>query len=201
MKLFFSPTSPYVRKCLVAADELGIADRIELLPSNAHPIQRDQEVIAANPLGKVPTLITDDGEALYDSRVICEYLNALAGGHLIPAQGPERWRTLTLQALGDGMLDALLLSRYEEVARPEAQRWPAWLDGQLDKFNTSLRALESRLDLLRGRTDLGTLALGCAVWYADLRFPKLGWRANHPGFAAWAAEFAGRPSMQRNWAL
>jgi glutathione S-transferase len=201
MKLFFSPTSPYVRKCLVVADELGIADRIELLPSNAHPIQRDQGVIAANPLGKVPTLITDDGEALYDSRVICEYLNALAGGNLIPAQGHERWRTLTLQALGDGMLDALLLSRYEEVARPEAQRWPAWLDGQLDKFKTSLRALENQPHLMRGRTDLGAIALACAVWYADLRFPQLGWRSGHPAFATWADDFASRPSMKRTWTL
>ena len=124
MKLFFSPTSPYVRKCLIAAHELGLVDRIQLLPSSAHPVQRDARIIASNPLGKVPTLITDQGQALYDSRVICEYLDQLAGGgKLFPAAGPARWSALTLQALGDGILDGALLARYEDAARPEPLRW------------------------------------------------------------------------------
>jgi hypothetical protein len=104
MKLFFSPTSPYVRKCLVVAHELGLAGRIEFVASNAHPVTRDQTIIAKNPLGKVPTLIADDGLVLYDSRVICEYLNDLAGGKVFPASGKARWEALTLQSLADGIL-------------------------------------------------------------------------------------------------
>ena len=122
MKLYFSPTSPYVRKCLVSAHELGLVDRIQLLAANAHPVQRDATLIASNPLGKVPTLLTDDGTPLYDSRVICEYLDHLAGGSLFPRTGDARWAALTLQSLADGMLDAALLARYEQAVRPEPLR-------------------------------------------------------------------------------
>ena len=111
MKILFSPTSPYVRKCLVTAHELGLHDRIQLLPSNAHPVQRDRNIIGSNPLGKVPTFFTDDGQVLYDSRVICEYLNDLGRGTLLPASGAPRWETLTLQSLGTASWIAGLLAR------------------------------------------------------------------------------------------
>ncbi len=200
MKIYFSPTSPFVRKCLVTAHELGIADRIELLPSNAHPVQRDRQIIASNPLGKVPTFLTDDGQVLYDSRVICEYLNDIAGGSLFPG-GRDRWTTLTLQSLGDGMLDAALLARYEQVARPEQIRWDDWLAAQLDKVHTSMEALERDPDRLAGRIDIGTLTLSCAVWYLDLRFSDLNWRPRYPRFAQWAAEFGQRASTRASWSL
>ena len=199
MKLLFSPTSPYVRKCLVTAHELGLTDRIELLPSKAHPVERDRNVIAANPLGKVPTFFTDDGQVLYDSRVICEYLNDLAQGKLLAAGGTARWETLTLQSLGDGILDAGLLARYEDAARPEALRWPEWRAGQLDKAETSLRHLENHPALLQG-VDLGTIAVGCALWYLDLRFAELAWRDRFAGVARWYASFSQRPSMRAEWA-
>ena len=225
MKLYFSPFSPYVRKCLVVGHELGLGARITLLSSSVHPVTRDVSVIALNPLGKVPTLVTDDGEALYDSRVICEYLDALAGGRLFPPSGPARWQALTLQALGDGILDAALLARYEDVARPEAIRWPEWRAGQLDKIATSLAALERGLDVvakegmagdatehktdrgkrsasaLSDRADIGTIAIGCALWYLDVRFADLGWRDRNPLVARWYAAFSQRPSMQASWAL
>jgi len=201
MKLYFSPNSPYVRKCLVSAHEVGLADRIQLLPSNAHPVQRDREIIASNPLGKVPTFFTDEGRVLYDSRVICEYLDEIGGGSLFPRHGDARWDALTLQALGDGMLDAALLARYEQVARPEALQWKEWLDGQLDKVHTSLAALEGQVDRLKGRVDIGTLTIGCAVWYLDLRFADLGWRGRYPRVAEWVAGFGERASMKANWAL
>ena len=201
MKILFSPASPYVRKCLVAAHELGLSGRVQLLPSNAHPVQRDPEIVRSNPLGKVPTLFTDDGRVLYDSRVICEYLDDLAGGSLIPASGPGRWETLTLQSLGDGILDAALLARYEDVARPEALRWPEWRAGQLDKAETSLAHLEASPAVLDGRVDLGTVALGCALWYLDLRFADFAWRERFPGMARWYAAFSQRPSMQAQWSL
>jgi glutathione S-transferase len=201
VKLYFSPFSPYVRKCLVTARELKLDGRIELLASNAHPVQRDREIIASNPLGKVPTFFTDDGQVLYDSRVICEYLDDLGGGTLFPRSGPARWETLTLQSLGDCMLDAALLARYEQVARPDALRWDEWLHAQLDKVHTSMAALEREPHRLPDRVDIGTLTLGCAVWYLDLRFPDLDWRPHYPRFAQWAAEFGQRDSMRATWSM
>jgi glutathione S-transferase len=201
MKILFSPFSPYVRKCLVVAHELGLQDRLQLLPSNAHPVQRDREIIASNPLGKVPTFFADDGRVLYDSRVICEYLNEQAGGTLFPAPGPQRWDALTLQSLGDGILDAALLARYEDVARPESLRWAEWRAAQLDKAETSLAHLDARPALLEGRLDIGAIAVGCALWYLDLRFPDVGWRDRHPQVAQWYAGFGARPSMRAEWSL
>lgn len=201
MKLFFSPTSPYVRKVMACAHELGVADRITLLPSNAHPVTRDASIITHNPLGKVPTLITDDGLVLYDSRVICEWLDATHNGHLFPRQGAARWHALVMQSLADGILDAALLARYEEAARPEALRWADWQHGQLDKVNTSLLSLDRAPKTLHERADIGTLALACALGYLDLRFDAWGWRGRFPNVAAWAAGFMQRPSMQAKWAL
>jgi len=184
-----------VRKCLVAADELGLADRIERLPAAANPINRDQTVVASNPLGKVPTLITDDGAVLYDSRVICEYLNDLADGELLPRRGGARWRTLVEQSLADGISDAAVLARYETAMRPEALRWDAWTAGQLEKIASGLAALEARAVDLGDRVDLGTIAFGCALGYLDFRFASLAWRDGHPNAAAWFEWFGGRDSM------
>ena len=201
MKILFSPNSPYVRKCLVTAHELGLEGQIQLLPSNAHPVQRDAQIIRDNPLGKVPTFFTDEGQVIYDSRVICEYLNDRAQGALIPAAGPARWETLTLQSLGDGMLDASLLARYEDVARPDALKWADCRSAQLDKVETSLAWLEANPQALRGRLDIGSLAVGCALWYLDLRFSDSGWRDRHPRVAQWYQVFGTRPSMSQTWSL
>lgn len=201
MKILFSPFSPYVRKCLVTAHELGLDERMQLLPSNANPVQRDQQIIRDNPLGKVPTFYADDGQVLYDSRVICEYLNDLAGGSLFPASGAKRWEALTLQSLGDGILDGALIARYEDVARPEPLRWPEWRAAQLDKAETSLAYLDARPQLLEGRVDIGAIAVGCALWYLDLRFGDFGWRDRHPVAAKWFEAFGKRPSMQAQWSL
>jgi glutathione S-transferase len=195
LKIFYSAASPYVRKCLVAASELGLADRIERLPSAAHPVNRDPTVVARNPLGKVPTLITDDGTALYDSRVICEYLNDLCGGGLLPRQGPARWRVLVEQSLADGICDAAILARYETALRPEALRWNDWTAGQLEKIASGLADLEARAVDFGDRVDLGTIAAGCALGYLDLRFASLAWRDAQPDAAAWFARFDGRDSM------
>lgn len=201
MKILFSPFSPYVRKCLVTAMELGLNERMALLPSNAHPVNRDPAIIAINPLGKVPTLYTDDGQVLYDSRVICEYLNDMAQGKLIPSGGQARWETLVLQSLGDGMLDAALLARYEDVARPQELQWPEWKAAQLDKIETSLAALNAAPERLANRVDLGSIAVGCALWYLDLRFAALAWRERYPMVAQWYGPYSQRPAMQAVWAL
>lgn len=195
MKIYFSPASPFVRKCMVIAHELGLVDRIEKLPSAAGPVARDQTIIPSNPLGQVPTLLTDDGQALFDSRVICEYLNELGGGALFPA-GTARWRALAEQSLGDGMLGAALLARYETVLRPEALRWDGWYEGQLGKVRDGLAQLEKTATSLEGRLDIGTITVGCALGYLDFRYPDFDWRTGHPAVAAWFKTFNQRPSMQ-----
>lgn len=195
MKIYYAAASPFVRKCLVAASELGLRDRIELVSAAAHPVNRDKTVVAHNPLGKIPTLITDDGDVLYDSRVICEYLNTLGDGHLIPREGKARFRVLVEQALADGVMDAAVLTRYETFARPEALRWNDWIGGQLEKVTSGLAMLESRAALLGDRVDIGTIALGCMLGYLDFRFASLGWRDGHPNAAAWFAQFGARDSM------
>jgi glutathione S-transferase len=201
MKIYFSPFSPYVRKCLVVAQEVGLGDRIERLAASAHPVQRDQTIIASNPLGKVPTLLTDEGVALYDSRVISEYLNDLGRGSLFPPPGAARWEALTNQSLADGILDAALLARYEVTVRPQALNWADWVNGQLDKIVTSFDALEKKAGGFDDRVDIGTISLGCALWYLDLRFADMGWRARYPKVAAWYERIGQRPSMKMTWAV
>jgi glutathione S-transferase len=195
MKIYYSAASPFVRKCLVAAHELGLRERLELVPFAAHPVNRDRSIVGHNPLGKVPTLITDDGAVLYDSRVICEYLNALGDGHLIPRDGSARWSVLVEQSLADGISDAAVLSRYEMAVRPEPLRWNDWLTGQLDKVTCALADLETRAAGFGDRVDLGTIAFGCALGYLDFRFQSLAWRDKGPNTAAWFERFGARDSM------
>ncbi|MET3495291.1 glutathione S-transferase [Variovorax boronicumulans] len=196
MKIFHSPASPFVRKCMVVAHELGIADRIEKLPSAAGPVKRDATILPKNPLGQVPTFICDDGQVLYDSRVICEYLDATHSGALFPADGTERWARLTELALADGMTGAALLARYETMLRPETLRWNDWTEGQLAKVRTGLEWLETAAPSFGERVDIGTIAFGCALGYMDFRFPSVDWRASAPHTAKWFEVFNQRASMQ-----
>jgi glutathione S-transferase len=195
MQLFHSHFSPFVRKVMVVAHELGLADRIELLPSAVHPMKRDQSVLAKHPLAQVPTLIDDAGTAIADSRVICEYLDDLGGNRLFPAAGADRWRALNEQSLADGVLDAALLIRYELTARQEGERSAAWIDGQTAKIASALDWFEGTARSFAGRVDIGTIAVASALGYLDLRFGDLAWRDRHPALAAWYAGFAERPSM------
>lgn len=194
MKLFYSTTSPFVRKVLVLAHELGLAEKIEKIPAKAHPVNREVSLVAKNPLGKVPALILEDGGVLYDSRVIAEYLDHVGGGGFFPAAGAARWRTLTEQALADGLLDAALLIRYERFVRPPDRQWKDWEKGQFEKVETALGAIEGLIPQL-GFT-IGAITIACALGYLDFRYPELGWRQDHPKAARWFAEFEKRPSMQ-----
>ncbi|QGZ31276.1 glutathione S-transferase [Stutzerimonas stutzeri] len=194
-KLYYASTSPYVRKVMVTAHVLGLADRIEKLDSAAHPVQRDERIARFNPLAKVPALQTPEGLSLYDSRVICEYLNEFAGGTLFPSGG-ERWISLTRQALGDGLLDAALLARYETHARPPEKRWDAWTSSQLTKVQAALAEIETQAPgFSRSPDDIGLIAIGCGLGYLDFRFADLDWRAPHPITAAWFAAFDQHPAM------
>ena len=194
MQLYFNPASPYVRKVRVTAHELGLADEINLISVSLTPVSPHEGVRSSNPIGKIPALITDDGAALYDSPVICEYLDARAGGNRIfPAAGAARWTALRRQSIADGIMDAAVLTRYEEAVRPKELRWQEWIDGQLLKIRTALHALER--ENLAGVFDIGTIAIACALGYLDLRVASEGWRQSRPRRAAWADEIAQRPSL------
>jgi glutathione S-transferase len=196
LKLFYSPTSPYVRKCLVCAHEVGLIGGIELPPATPNPVNRDRALVAINPLGKLPTLLTDEGAVLYDSRVICEYFDSLSGGRLVPAAGPARWSVLVDQSLADGILDAAILTRYETALRPEPLRWTAWTEGQLDKVHCGLAEIERRVASFGARVDVGTIAVGCALGYLDFRYPTLAWRSHCPMTSEWFASFSQRTAMR-----
>ena len=194
MNLRHAPASPFVRKVMVVAHEHGLAERIEIVSTSVSPVQANDSLAADNPLMKVPSLTTDDGQVLFDSPVICEYLDSLATGRkLFPADGAARWTALRQQALGDGILDALILCRYE-LARPEDRRWNGWTDGQMKKAHQGLAAAE-REDLSGPRT-IGHVTIGCTLGYLDFRFPNDGWRQRHPKLAAWYEDFEQLPSMQ-----
>ena len=140
-------------------------------------------------------VLTDDGTVLADSRVICEYLDDLAGGGLFPAAKSARWQALADQSLADGMLVATLLTRYETFMRPEPMRWPDWIAGQREKILSGLASFEARATTLGARRDIGVITLACALSYLDLRAPDLNWRSHAPALAGWYAAFAARPSM------
>ncbi len=193
MKLFHSPTSPYVRKVMACAIVRGLDGRIEIVPTNPH--QSPPGLIAANPLSKVPCLVADDGMAFFDSPVICEYLDSL--GHappLFPPAGPARWRALLLQAMGDGILDAAVARRMEQGRPREAAR-----DAAMARMRS---AGERTLDLLEAappgdEVTIGTIAVACALGYLDLRFAAEPWREGRPRLAAWFARMEAIPAIAR----
>jgi glutathione S-transferase len=198
MRLYHSATSPFVRKVTVALKELGLADQVELVPASGNPVDPGSVPLGRNPIGKVPVLERADGPALYDSRVICRYLDELAGGRLYPAK-PRLWETLTLEATADGILDAAVLMVYENRLRPDGARSPAWVEGQWQKIARALEAVEGRwIAHLAGPLDMGQIAMGCALGYLDFRHSARDWRAGHPALAAWEARFAERPAMQES---
>ncbi len=196
MKLFYSPTSPYVRKVSIVAIETGLAGQIERVPATVTPVTRDGAVSVVNPLGKVPTLLTADGLALYDSRVICEYLDSLGGGKLFPASGAARWTALARQALGDGLLDAALLVRYEGFLRPDPLRWADWSQGQMKKVVGSLEEIERQAPSFGDGIDIGLITIACALGYLDFRYADMKWQDTYQNAAAWAAKFGARASVQ-----
>ncbi|MBP6900323.1 MAG: glutathione S-transferase [Burkholderiaceae bacterium] len=194
MKLHWSPKSPYVRKVMVCAHELGLVQRLELLRSVAAMLRPNAALMAHNPLSKIPTLVLDDGTVLFDSPVICEYLNDLAQGPLFPASGPRRWQALRWQAFGDGLLDALILWRNErEREQPLATLIAAF---EL-KLEQSLARLDPEAEALaEAPFGIGHVGLACALGYLDYRFDALGWRDRAPRLAAWLAEASQRPSLR-----
>lgn len=187
MKLLSSPSSPFVRKVKIAAGMKGVLDKIEQRPTDTNA--GDDVLFGMNPLGKIPSLTTDSGDVLYDSPVICEYLDALAPEPvLFPKSGPERFKTLTLGSLGDGILDAALLLVYEKRFRSEDKQVQAWIDRQQAKIDRSLAHLEKTPPAWSKSPDYGHLTLACALGYLDFRHEGK-WRAKHPKLVAWLDTF------------
>ena len=195
MKLHWSPRSPFVRKVMIVAHERGIADRLHCVRTLAVMTTPHAELMKDNPLSKIPTLVLDDGTVLYDSPVICEYLDALDGDpNLFPQHGPERMIALRRQALGDGFLDMLVLARNERRRAPASQ---AHLASAATRSAATLDHLESEVEALAASPfSIGHVAIGCGISYLDFRFAEQDWRRDYPRLANWHASFAARPSVQ-----
>ncbi|VTU17992.1 putative GST-like protein YibF [Variovorax sp. PBL-E5] len=193
MKLHWSPKSPYVRKVMICAHELGISDELELVRSVAAMRKPNTAIMAHNPLSKIPTLVREDGSVLFDSVVICEYLNERAGGVLFPSQGEDRWHALRWHAFGDGLLDALILWRNEREREAPLQ---VLLEAFDLKTRASLEMLDAEAQALRAAPfSIGHVTLGCALGYLDYRFDALGWRAIAPALSTWFETLRARPSF------
>lgn len=193
MKLYHSPTSPFVRKVMACAIMHGLDAQIALVPTNAHA--SPDELTADNPLSRVPCLVTEDGFALYDSPVICEYLDEISQDiPMLPPKGAGRWRALKLQALGDGMMDAAV-GRLLESRRPSDAARETFIARQKGIVARCLDHLEA--DVPATHPDLGTLTIACALGYLDLRFADDAWRDAHPKLAAWFEKISELPALAR----
>jgi glutathione S-transferase len=196
MRLYHAPTSPFVRKVMVLLHECGQAGAVELAAASGNPLDPGTMPLAQNPLGKIPCLERPDGPPLFDSRVICRYLDHRLGAGLYP-DPPRLWQTLTLEAMADGICEAAVLMRYETHVRPAAARLPDWTEAQWAKIARALDALEhSWLPHLAGALCMGQVAVACALGYLDLRHDARGWRDGRPGLDAFAARMAARESLK-----
>jgi glutathione S-transferase len=196
--LHWSPRSPFVRKVMIAAHEMGLADRIDTVRTLVAASTPNIELMKQNPQSRLPTLVLADGTAIYDSRVICEYLDALNTGEKLYPAFPERLVALRRSALGDGMLDTLVTWRGEQLRPPEQQSIKHMQAWKL-KTNVSVDMLEEEADALgASRFSIGHIALGVALGYIDFRFPELAWRDGHPRLAAWYEIFTARPAVRAN---
>ena len=193
MKLFFSASSPYVRKVRMVIIEKGLSDQVEF--DERSPYDMEDDLIAANPLSKVPALVLADGGTLFDSPVICEYLDSLGGAPKLMPAGEARWPVMRLIALADGMTDAAYNARMESV-RPEGEKSAAAIAGQRTKIMRGVAALEAGELADADSPDLGSIALCASLGYVDLRHDDLNWRDGHAKLAAWMAAASRRPSFR-----
>lgn len=199
MQLLYSTSSPFVRKTVLLAEALGLSQQIERLPSAASPFKRDPRITCHNPLGKVPTLVTEEGLALIDSKLIAEYLCALAPNEkVLPSTGLARWRVLRQQALADGVLEVAVGLRYENATRPIELRWSDWTDAQMLKLEAALQALQDEFaaPVDTAPLNVGEIAVVAALGYLDFRYDDWAWRNRFPALAQAYASVLSRPDVQ-----
>lgn len=195
LQLIHSPASPFARKVRVVVHEAGLVDQVEMVRVATSPLAQDAALARSNPLGKIPSLVRDDGPTLYDSRVITRYLDAIASAGLYPSG--RIWEILTLEATADGIMDAAVLLTYEARFREEGQRHEGWMRGQRERIARTLDALADRwMSHLEGRLDIGQIGVGCALAYLDFRHGDMDWRAGRAVLADWYARLAERESMR-----
>ena len=196
MRLYWSSRSPFVRKVTMTAHEKGLLDRITLERVVVSSSKPNPLVMADNPTGRIPTLVLDDATALFDSRVICEFLDASGVGPALFPPSPDRWQVLCQQALGDGLME-ISIARLGERNRSEAARSQPHLDAHRRKSETTLERLEAMSDALASMPfSIGAISIGCALAYLDFRFADDVWRNHRPGLTQWHAQFSLRASAQ-----
>lgn len=196
MKLITADASPFVRKVRVLILELGLQDSVVLEDAGPiTPVSINAGLNAINPLGMIPALELDDGDSLYDSTVICEYLNQAAHGPFFPSDPSRRFRTLRLQALGDGMLDLSVALCYETALRPPALQWQEWIDSQNAKIERGLDTLENLCDSFEPSPLIGEITVACALGYRGFRFADDDWRSGRPMLAQWFEQMMQRDSL------
>ena len=194
MQLLMSGMSPFVRKARVVVRELGLTDQITEVPISTTALSSDPTIVAANPIGKIPALVRDDGPAIYDSRVITRFLNDHAGGSLYPET--RIWEILTLEATADAIMEAAVAMAYEVRLRPENERSTDWIEAQWAKANRGIAAVNNKwMSHLNGPLNIGQIAVACALSYVDLRHDARGWRTGNKALADWHAAFSQRDSM------
>jgi glutathione S-transferase len=187
-----------VRKARVLIHELGLQDRVVVHDVGmVSPVSNVAELNALNPLGLIPALELDNGASLYDSPVICEYLNHVADGPFFPADPERRFRTLGLQALGDGILELSVALRYELVMRPQALHWQDWIEHQQEKITRGLDALEAQCAQFEASPLIGEITIACVLGYRDFRYAESDWRPGRPGLGDWYETMLQRDSLQR----
>jgi len=198
MKLTYVSASPFVRKVRILIIELGLEDAVVMQDIGAvTPVSNNSELNKMNPLGMVPALELDDGTCLYDSPVICEYLNHFASGPFFPAEPASRFKTLELQALGDGLLDLSVALRYELAVRPQDLQWQEWIDNQNRKISRGLDALEVKCMQFESAPLIGEITIACVLGYRDFRYGDDDWRTGRPGLADWYEHMMQRNSLQK----
>ncbi|PTX57860.1 glutathione S-transferase [Litoreibacter ponti] len=197
MRLYSSPTSPYVRKVHLVLRETGQLDDVEMVGAIGTPLDSSKMPTEHNPLGKIPALVLDDGSALFDSRVICRYFDDRASAGLY-GSGETTWTLQTLEAAADGILDAALLMVYEARVRPEDKQFAEWVEGQWGKISAALNMLEGRAmnSLSSDKINIAQISVACALSYLDFRHGDRAWQTGREKLAAWHAEFSERASMQ-----
>lgn len=196
MKLFYSPTSPFVRKVVVVLKETGQFEDVELISAQTAPTAPADVLSGRVPLGKVPALERADGPTLFDSRVICAYFDNRASAGLY-GSGARVWEMRTLEALADGILEAAVLMTYESRLRPEDKQWETWVDAQWMKISRAIDAINAQwMSHLAGPMTIGQIAVACALSYVDFRHGSRNWRQGNDALAQWYVGFASRDSMQ-----
>ncbi len=195
MRLYHTTTSPYVRKVMVVAHELALADRIETVFLRPTPVKADPVLSKENPLSKIPVLVTPEGP-LYDSPVICEYLDGLHDEPKIIPSGAARFPVLRTQALCDGILEAAILVFYERSQRPKELHWNAWIEGQTEKAMQGLDVLDRESASFGSHVDLGQICAGITLGWLEFRNVLGDVRASRPNLAKWYETFRERPSMK-----